>query len=111
MKKAVKIIGLCCVAVILVVGIRLSIPSRTLDFRGAVTDIETVGDEILFHLSSSTGATYLVAADSKTDVSPCHRDDPGVTLADIDIGDTIEGDYRRPSEDQHAQFITVQLSH
>ena len=29
----IKILGLCCVAVIIVIGIRMAIPSKTLDFR------------------------------------------------------------------------------
>ena len=45
-KKAIKIIGLCCVAVIIVIGICVAIPSKTLDFRGMVTEIEIVDKDI-----------------------------------------------------------------
>ena len=107
MKKAMKIIGLCCVATIIFVGIYLSIPSKTLDFRGTITDIETTDTGFVFQLSSSIGATYIVIADHQTDVLPCHQDDPGIELADIRVGDRIEGDYRRLSNDFKAKFITV----
>lgn len=111
MKKALKIIGACCVAMILMVGIHLSIPPKTLDFRGTVTEIETTVHETVLHIASSTGASYIVTADSQTHVLPCHQDDPGIDLADISVGDTIEGDYRSASNDDKAKFITVWLHH
>ena len=108
MKKAIKIIGICCVAAVIIVGIYMFIPSKTLDFRGTVTEIETTEHETIFHIAdSSIGTSYTVVAENKTDVSPCHKDDPEVDLADIKVGDVIEGDYRWLSNDHKAKFITV----
>ena len=108
MKKTMKMIGICCIAAIIFAGIYLSIPSKTLDFRGTVTDIQTTGHEIIFQISApSIGTSYVVIADHQTNVSPCHKDDPKIDLADIKVGDSIEGDYRRSSNDCRAKFITV----
>jgi hypothetical protein len=113
MKKALKIICVCCVALAVIVGICLSLPSKTLDFRGEVTSIETAGDGTVFHISlsgSSFEATYNVTADSKTKVRYCHKDDGDISLEEIEVGDVIEGDYRAFSKEKTAKFITVQYS-
>ena len=108
MKKAIKIIGLCCVAIIIIVGVCMAIPSKTLDFRGTVTAIEKSDNETTFKISSqSAGSSYIVVADNKTKVEHCHADDPAINLADIEIGDTIEGNYRWLSKNNKAKFITV----
>ena len=108
MKKTVKIIGLSILAVIIVFGIYYISSPRTLDFRGTVTKIEDVYDSTVFHISTeSIGTSYIVAADSKTKVSHCHKDDPEIDLSGIEIGDTIEGNYRKFSDDKKAKFITV----
>ena len=49
----------------------------------------------------------MVVADNKTKVSHCHKDDPEIDLSGIAVGDTIEGNYRRGSNDKKAKFITV----
>ncbi len=107
MKKAIKIIGLCCVAVIIVIGICVAIPSKTLDFRGMVTEIEIVEKNTVFHISIAE-ASYTVVANDKTNVSYCCKDDPDIDLSDIKIGDAIEGNYRWLSKNNIAKFITVQ---
>ena len=107
MKKAIKIIGLCCVAVIIVIGICMTIPPKTLDFRGTVTDIEIVDNNTIIHLST-TETSYTVIANDRTKVSYCCEDDPDIDLSDIKIGDTIEGNYRWLSKSNKAKFITVQ---
>ena len=108
MKITMKIIGLFCLAMILFVGIYLFTAPKTLDFRGIVTEIETMDHETVFHVSdSSIGTSYLVVADRGTDISPCHKEDPEIDLADIKIGDIIEGDYRWLSKNNKAKFITV----
>lgn len=53
MKKTIKIIGLCCIAVIIIIGVCMTIPSKTLDFRGTVTDIEIVDNNTIIHLSTT----------------------------------------------------------
>lgn len=107
MKKAIKIIGLCCVAVIIVIGICVAIPSKTLDFRGMVTEIEIVENNTVFHISIAE-ASYTVVANDKTNVSYCCKDDPDIDLSDIKIGDAIEGNYRWLSKNNIAKFITVE---
>ena len=109
MKKTLKIIGICAIALLIIIGIYLSLPSKTLDFRGEVTSIEKVGDSTVFHISLS-GTSYDVTADSKTKVKYCHKDDGDIELEDIKTGDTIEGDYRAFSKEKTAKFITVQYS-
>ena len=107
MKKTIKIIGLCCVAVIIVICVCMTIPSKTLDFRGTVTDIEIVDNNTIIHLST-TETSYTVIANDRTKVSYCCEDDPDIDLSDIKIGDTIEGNYRWLSKSNKAKFITVQ---
>ena len=108
MKKAIKIIALFLLAAIIIVLIYYISSPRTLDFRGTVMEIEVVDELKVFHISiESTSISYIVIADSKTKVSHCHKDDPQIDLADIKVGDTIEGDYRKASGEQKAKFITV----
>lgn len=109
MKKTIKIIGLCCVAIIIIVGIYMSISPKVLDFRGTVTEIQKTNDKTVFKIStSSIGSSYIVVADNKTKVEYCHTEDQTINLADIKIGDTIEGNYRWLSKDNIAKFITVE---
>lgn len=106
MKKTIYIIGLCFLVILMIAGIYMAMPSKTLDFRGTVTEIETVDNDTVFHIST-TETSYIVAANSKTKVTYCCKDDPDIDLADIKVGDTIEGNYRWLSKDNKAKFITV----
>ena len=105
MKKAIQVIGLCCIVIVIAIGIYMAIPPKTLDFRGTVTNIETVDGNTIFYISVPF-ASYTVIADHRTDVSYCCADDPDIELSDIKVGDTIEGDYRLLSNNV-ARFITV----
>ena len=113
MKKTVKIIGLCCIAILTIVGICLATPSKTLDFRGTVTDIEATEQATVLYLTlsdtslSSVETAYTVTADSKTNVRYCCKDDPATSLSDIKIGDVIQGNYRPFTKNHVAKFITV----
>ena len=108
MKKAVKIVALAFVAIATVVFVYYFSAHKTLDFRGTVTEIEVVDDSRVFHISTeSISTSYIVVADNKTKVSHCHKDDPEIDLSGIAVGDTIEGNYRRGSNDKKAKFITV----
>ena len=107
MKKIIRIIGLCCIVVIIIIGICMAIPSKKLDFRGTVTDIEIIENDTVFHIST-TEVTYTVTANNKTNVSYCCKDDPDIDLSDIEVGDVIEGNYRRLSNNNIAKFITVE---
>jgi len=52
MKTTLKIIGLYCVALIVIIGVYLSIPAKTFDFRGTVTKIEIEEYTYIFHTES-----------------------------------------------------------
>jgi hypothetical protein len=106
MKKAFTIIGLCCLAAIIAVGIYMALPSKTNDFRGTVTKIETIDNNTIFEITMHD-VTYTVTANAKTKVAYCHDDDPAIKLSDIKVGDTIEGNYRKFSKDNLAKNITV----
>ena len=108
MKKAIKtgliIVGTCCITAVLLVGVFLSIPPRTVDFRGTVTEI-VEGDAYTFHIAYVNGSSYLVIADSETKIY-CESDKKELlSPGDIRIGDTIEGDFYRDSEE--AKFIRI----
>lgn len=107
MKKILTIIGCLLIAVIIAVGIIISIPPKTLDFRGTVTEIETADSKTTFHIEQSAGMSYIVVADDKTKVRHCHKDDPKITLEEIQVGHTIEGDYRKFTKSNEAKYITV----
>lgn len=107
MKKVIKITGLCCLAIIIIVGVCVAISPKTLDFRGTVTKIETVDNDTVFYIST-TETSYTVVANNKTNVSYCCKDDPDIDLPDIKVGDTIEGNYRWLSKNNMAKFITVE---
>ena len=107
MKRALKIVGLCCLLTLIIFGIYLAVP-KTLDFRGTVTEIQTTEQGTVFYISTpSIGTSYTVVADAKTRIKPCHKDDPTIGVADISVGDTIEGDYRWPAKEKEAKYITV----
>ena len=108
MKKTIKtvlvIIGICCVTAVLLVGVFLSIPPRTLDFRGTVTEI-VAGDTYTFHITYGNCSSYLVIADSETKIYSESNKKELLSPRDIQIGDTIEGDFYRNSEE--AKFIRI----
>ena len=107
MKRVITLIGILCLVAVIVAGIILYMPQPTLDFCGTVTAIETADGIVTFHIETpSIGTAYTVKADGKTAVKPCHNDDPAVTLADITVGCTIEGDYRF-GDTQLAKYIII----
>ena len=109
MKKALKIIGLCCIVGIIVVGVYINTPSKTLDFSGTVTAIEHSANEVTFYISTpSIRSSYMVVADNKTKIKPCHKDDHDIELSDIKVGDTIDGNYRWLTKNNTTKFITVE---
>ena len=107
MKKSIKIIGCLLITVIIVVGIIISIPPKTLDFRGKVTEIKINDGKTTFHIEQSSDISYIVVADKKTKVNHCHKDDPKISLEEIQVGNTIEGDYRWLTKNDEAKYITV----
>lgn len=107
MKKVITIIGYLLIAVVIVVGVIISIPPKTLDFRGTVTEIDIDDSKTIFHIEQSSNISYIVVADNKTKVRHCHKDDPEIVLEDIQVGHTIEGDYWKFTKNNEAKFITV----
>ena len=101
-------IALFILSVLMVVGSYILIfPSKTLDFRGTVTAIESTEDGTVLHITIAE-ASYTVLANNKTKVAYCCKDDPDIRLSDIKIGDSIEGNYRTLQKKNLAKFITVQ---
>ena len=76
--------------------------SKTLDFRGVVTEIKGEGGELVFTLEGGLE----IVSDSRTRVIYDCDSDPEITMHDIEIGDTIEGDYRAFKKGT-AKYITV----
>ena len=108
MKTTLKIIGLCCVALIVIIGVYLSIPAKIFDFRVVVTKIEIEEYTYIFHTESDISTSYIIIADNKTKIERCHKYDPQKALQDIKVGDVIEGDYKKWfSEENHAKYIIV----
>ena len=110
MKKVITIIGVCLLAALIAVGIYMALPSKTIDFRGTVTKIETVDNNTVFEIAMHD-VIYTVTANEKTKVAYCHEDDPTIELSDIKVGDTIEGNYRKFSKDKLAKYITVWMGY
>lgn len=107
MKKSIKVVGLCCLAILIGISIYVTLPSKTLDFRGTITEIETADKDFVFHISTAE-TTYIVVANNKTKVSYYHKDDIDVSLNDLKVGDRIEGNYRWLTKNNIAKFITVE---
>ena len=107
MNKTIRIMILCLISFIIIIGICIATSSKNLDFRGVVTEIEVVDNNTVFHISLLE-ASYTVVANNKTNVSYCCKDDPDIDLSDIKVGDTIEGNYRWLSKNNMARFITVE---
>ena len=110
MKKVITIIGVCLLAALIAVGIYMALPSKTIDFRGTVTKIETVDNNTVFEIAMHD-VIYTVTANEKTKVAYCHEDDPAINLSDIKVGDTIEGNYCKFSKDKLAKHITVWMGY
>lgn len=108
MKKAIKWIGACCIACVIILGIYFSIQPKTLDFRGTVNKIENTGDNTIFYISDDGTGAYVITADAQTKISYCCKDDPDIELKDICIGSVVEGNYRWLSKNKKAKFITVE---
>ncbi len=107
-KKIIKVITLCCIAIIVIVGTYLSMQRKVLDFRGMVKKIEIKDNTYTFYIESTISTSYTVIADNKTTIRRCHKNDPKMILSDIKVGDEINGDYKkRFSEENHAKYIIV----
>ena len=102
--------------VILIFGILFCVvaylsPSDTVDFRGEVIGIEIGQDYTVFTLNGFELVQYVVMADEDTVVRYCHEEDGTITLADIKVGDIIQGHFKTWSiSTNYAKTIVVQKS-
>ena len=99
-------VGVLCVVIILVIGVVLSIPPKTLDFRGEVVEV-TVEENIYTFRIVYVTSSYVVVADARTKVYRESNPKNTVSLQDIQVGDTIEGDYRLLTNENQAKFIRI----
>ena len=109
MKKVITIASICLIAILLIGGLFYFKPSKTLDFRGVVTEIKNNNNTYTFYIEQpSLSAKYTVIAEKNISVKPCHKNDPPVSITDIKVGDTIEGDYKKWfAKENQAKYITV----
>ena len=108
MKKILTILGVIALAVIVVAGIIIALPSPTVDFSGQVVSIEEKNGYTVFQVEGIESIRYTVRANSNTKVEYCHKDDGKITLEEIDTGDTILGNYKTFSKkDEVAKNIKV----
>lgn len=103
-KRVLIGIGIALVAVVLVQGIVLSIPSKTVDFSGEVTEITADGDTYTLRIAEGSIATYVVVADARTKV---YDGDSRVSLDAIQIGDHVSGNYRLWTKNHTAKTIKI----
>lgn len=94
MKKLFIIIGTVAVAVILAVGVALSIPARTVDFRGTVDSITYDEAEDCYYLkaTSLTGGIATIRVASDVSVKSLGGDE--MSASEIKAGDDIDLDYK-----------------
>lgn len=94
---------------VLFVAATIFAPSDTVDFRGEVIGIEIGQDYTVFTLDGFEMMQYVVMADEDTAVQYCHAEDGTITLADIKVGDLIQGHYKTWSiATNYAKTIEVQ---
>ncbi len=109
MKKALAIMSICLIGILLIGGLFYFKPSKTLDFRGTVTEIKKDNDTYTFYIEQpSLSVKYTVVADIKTKVKPLLKNAKPISITDIKVGDTIEGDYKKWfAKENKAKYITV----
>ena len=105
MKKILCFVGIAAVAVVLSVGIAMSLPSRTVDFRGTVTAIsydETL-DCYYVKAMSVTGGTATVRINSGVSVKTLGGDE--MSADEIKAGDDIDLDHKGKWTDAETPII------
>lgn len=95
---AILLIVACVIGMIALNG------ENPLDFRGTVTSMERDGETVILTVEHFD-STVTVRADDETKVRPCCEADPAVTLAEIEVGDRIEGNLKDDTD--VAKIITV----
>ena len=108
MKKALKIIGIILWCIIMVYGIYLSCQDNYKDFGGTITDIRTDSGYTVITFEDAFSNSYTVIADGKTKVRNYHKEDGNIALSQLEIGDKIQGDYKKlSSKENYARLIEV----
>ncbi len=110
MKRAVKISGLILLAAFIIIGFWITKPTKTLDFRGTVQEInKNEQGNTIFKIKlfdEPNAVSYTVIADSKTKYL-FYDDEDKATVNDVKIGYMIDGDFRRFSKENHAKWIRI----
>ena len=94
MKKIITIMLSLIVAAILIVGVVLSIPPKTVDFRGIIVDIQQENDLLIFTLDGGNDTVYTVIADEKT-VVKIHDSNTEISLVELSLDNCIQGNYKK----------------
>ena len=93
--KRLIVLVVAVAAVVAIAAVGLGQRSGTVDFRGEVIAIDTAGEQVILTLQGIGDTQYTVTADAKTNVHYYHPEDGSIRLEEIQVGDTVEGDYKR----------------
>lgn len=93
--KRLVVLLVAVAAVVAIAAVGFGQRSGTMDFRGEVIVIDTTGEQVTLTLRGIGDTQYTVTADAKTKVHYCHPEDGSIRLEEIQVGDTVEGDYKR----------------
>lgn len=108
MKNALKIVGVILICTILIYGIYLSCQDNYKDFGGTITNISTDEGYTVVTFEDAFNNSYTVVADGKTKVQNYHKEDGNIALSQLEIGDKIQGDYKKlSSKENYARLIEV----
>lgn len=108
MKKALKIIGIVLCSIIMICGIYLSCRDNTKDFSGTITQISNEDGYTVLAIDDAFNNRYFVLANLQTKVRREFKEDGDITLSQLEIGDKIQGNYKKlSSKDNYAKLIEV----
>ena len=108
MKKRLHFAAFLSLSAIIILGIYISLTPETVDFRGEIVQIENTDKYVIYTLEGIDQTTYTVLADERTNLQYCHAEDGEISLGDIEIGDTIQGNYKTWfSEENYAKEMEV----
>ncbi len=108
LKKKIAVCSILFLSAIIILGIYISLPPATVDFRGEIVQIENTDKYVIYTLEGIDQTTYTVLADERTNLQYWYAEDGEVSLGDIKIGDTIQGNYKTWfSEENYAKEMEV----
>ncbi len=104
MKRIIKAVFFTVVFAIIIVGIFLSIPPKTVDFRGEIVDIQQDNNMLVFTLNGGNDTVYTVIADEKTTVK--NQDgNAEIPLQELSLGNCIQGNYKKEKYSSKLIFL------